>query len=131
MPSAESVQLRSYLMAQKTIAERPVSLAERRLAYERSVETYVGHPIPLPEGMRVEHISVKNVPAEWLSPAFADTKGVLLYLHGGAYLLGSPQSHRDLVARLSAAAGPPRLLLDHPLAPQHVLPHAPPPGLRA
>ncbi len=124
MPSAESVQLRSYLMAQKTIAERPVSLAERRLAYERSVETYVGHPIPLPEGMRVEHISVKNVPAEWLSPAFADTKGVLLYLHGGAYLLGSPQSHRDLVARLSAAAGLPALLIDYRLAPEHVFPAA-------
>src|SRR5258708_12714280 len=117
MPSAKSVQLRSYLMAQKTIAERPVSLAERRLAYERSVETYVGHPIPLPEGMRVEHISVKNVPAEWLSPAFADTKGVLLYLHGGAYLLGSPQSHRDLVPRLRAAPGPPPFPIFYPPPP--------------
>lgn len=124
MSSTESVQLRSYLMAQKTIAEGPVSLAERRLAYERSVETYVGHPIPLPEGMRVEQVSVNDVPAEWLSPALADTRGVLLYLHGGAYILGSLQSHRDLVARLSAAAGIPALLIRYRLAPEHVFPAA-------
>jgi acetyl esterase/lipase len=124
MPSAENVQLRSYLMAQKTTAGGPVSLAERRLAYERSVETYVGHPIPLPEGMRIEHISVNGVPAEWLSPAFADPKGVLLYLHGGAYMLGSPTSHRNLVARLSAAAGLPALLIHYRLAPEHVFPAA-------
>ena len=118
------MQLRSYLMAQKTTAGGPVSLAERRLAYERSVETYVGHPIALPEGMRVEPVDVNGVPAEWLSPAFADTKGVLLYLHGGAYILGSPQSHRDLVARLGAAAGIPALLIHYRLAPEHVFPAA-------
>jgi acetyl esterase/lipase len=111
-------------MAQKTTAGGPVSLAEQRLAFERSVETYVGHPIPLPEGMRVEQVSVNGVPAEWLSPAFADTKGVLLYLHGGAYILGSPTSHRDLVARLSAAAGLPALLIHYRLAPEHVFPAA-------
>ena len=124
MPGAESVQLRSYLMAQKTTAGGPVSLAERRLAYERSVETYVGHPTPLPEGMRVEPVDVNGVPAEWLSPTVANTKGVLLYLHGGAYILGSPTSHRDLVARLSAAAGLPAVVIHYRLAPEHVFPAA-------
>ncbi|GCE08220.1 alpha/beta hydrolase [Dictyobacter aurantiacus] len=124
MPSEQSVQLRSYLLTQKTATGEPVSLAERRLAYERSVETYVGHPIPLPEGMRVEPIDVDGVPAEWLSPAVANTNAVLLYLHGGAYILGSPASHRDLVARLSVAAGIPALLINYRLAPEHVFPAA-------
>lgn len=124
MPSAQSVQLHSYLMAQKTAAQGPVSLAELRLAYERSVETYVGHPIPLPEGMRVEPIDVNGIPAQWFSPACADTTAVVLYLHGGAYMLGSPTSHRDLVARLSVAAGIPALLIDYRLAPEHVFPAA-------
>jgi monoterpene epsilon-lactone hydrolase len=124
MPSAESVELRSYLMAHKTSPGGPVSLAEQRIAFELSVETSVGHPIPLPEGMRVEPVDMNGVPAEWLYPAEADTKGVLLYLHGGAYILGSPKSHRDLVARLSAAAGLPALLIDYRLAPEHVFPAA-------
>jgi monoterpene epsilon-lactone hydrolase len=122
MASPESVQIRSYLLARRAVPR--VTLAEQRASYELMVENYVGHPIPLPEGTRVEPVDVDGIAAEWISPACADEEQVLLYLHGGGYILGSLRSHRDMAARLGAAAGVRSLLIDYRLAPEHVFPAA-------
>jgi epsilon-lactone hydrolase len=124
MPSSESVQIRSYLLARRSASSAPVPLAEQRASYEVLVENYVGHPIPLPEGTRVESVDVDGIPASWIYPPDADAERVVLYFHGGAYILGSLTSHRDLVARLSAAANVRSLLIDYRLAPEHVFPAA-------
>jgi epsilon-lactone hydrolase len=49
---------------------------------------------------------------------------VLLYLHGGGFVCGSPLTHRQLAARISASTGVPVLLLDYRLAPEHPFPAA-------
>jgi monoterpene epsilon-lactone hydrolase len=121
MSSPESSQIRSYLFAHKGAS---ASLAEQRASYDVLAESYVGHPIPLPEGTRVESVDVDGIPASWIYPPGADAERVVLYLHGGAYMLGSLTSHRDLVARLSHAAGVRSLLIDYRLAPEHVFPAA-------
>jgi len=46
-----------------------------------------------------------GVPARWISAPGVDHDRVLLYFHGGGYVIGSVHSHRDLIARLSAAGG--------------------------
>ncbi len=99
-------------------------MPEQRVGLELLVENYVGHPVPLPENTHVEQVNVGGIPAEWISTSNADTERVLLYLHGGAYVLGSLKSHRDMVARLSAASGVRGLLIDYRLAPEHVFPAA-------
>ncbi|HLZ61482.1 MAG TPA: alpha/beta hydrolase [Ktedonosporobacter sp.] len=124
MPSAESLQIRSYLLALKAAQGAPAPLAEQRASYEKRIETYVGHPLALPEGTRIESVDVDGIPAEWISPAGADQECVVLFFHGGAYVLGSLTSHRELVARLSAAAGVRSLQVGYRLAPEHVFPAA-------
>jgi epsilon-lactone hydrolase len=64
------------------------------------------------------------VPAEWVVAAGADSDRVLLYLHGGAYQIGSPATHRHMVALLSGAAGARVLSVDYRLAPEHPFPAA-------
>jgi acetyl esterase/lipase len=49
---------------------------------------------------------------------------VLLYLHGGGYLLGSIATHRALAARIAEAAGIRALIIDYRLAPEHPFPAA-------
>src|SRR5579859_5049914 len=93
MPSPESLHIRSYLLASRAAQSAQASLVERRASYDMLVEDYTGHPIPLPEGMRVESVDVDSIPAAWVSPAGADPERVVLYFHGGAYILGSLQSH--------------------------------------
>lgn len=124
MSSAESSQIRSYLLALKAAQGAPAPLTEQRASFEKLVENYVGRPLPLPEGTRTESVDVDGIPAEWISAPGADQKRVVLYLHGGAYTLGSLTSHRELVARLSAAAGVRSLQIDYRLAPEHVFPAA-------
>jgi len=51
-------------------------------------------------------------------------RGVILYLHGGGYIAGSPATHRAMLARLSARTGLPAILPAYPLAPEHPAPAA-------
>lgn len=64
-----------------------------------------------------------GVPAAWIEGPAAGS-GALLYLHGGGYVLGSIQSHRELVGRLARASGTRVLAIDYRLAPEHPFPAA-------
>lgn len=64
------------------------------------------------------------VPAVWASRGRPDRRKVVLYLHGGAYLAGSPRTHRHLAAALAGAAGVRALVPDYRLAPEHPFPAA-------
>ena len=84
---------------------------------------------PLPEGTRTEPASADGVPVEWIRgagvPDGAAARGaVLLYLHGGGYVMGSITSHRAHVARLSALTGATGLAVDYRLGPEHRFPAA-------
>ena len=61
---------------------------------------------------------------EWLTPTTADARRVVLYLHGGGYVSGSPATHRTVTARLAHAAGARLFALDYRLAPEHPFPAA-------
>lgn len=122
MASPESAGIRSYLLTLKNAP--PAPLPEQRAALDTLVETYVGHPLPLPTGTQVEKVVVNGIAGEWVSSPDADPQRVLLYLHGGAYIMGSCDSHRELVARICAASGVRTLLIEYRLAPEHVFPAA-------
>ena len=77
----------------------------------------------LPAGVRCTPVSANGVPAEWVAPPDPPA-GALLYLHGGAYAMGSIHSHRDLVARLAVAAGLRALVIEYRLAPENPYPAA-------
>lgn len=64
------------------------------------------------------------MPALWASCGRPDRRKVILYLHGGAYLAGSPRTHRHLAAALAGAAGARALVPDYRLAPEHPFPAA-------
>lgn len=96
-----------------------LTTAERRAQYERAEKVF-----PTPPDVKVEHVSAPAAPAEWLRPPAAEPGRVVLYLHGGGYVIGSPRSHRHLAAAIAGAAGASALLLDYRLAPEHPFPAA-------
>ena len=77
-----------------------------------------------PEGISVTPAIAGGVPGEWVVAPEADDDRVVLYLHGGGYVMGSLKSHRSLVAKLSAEARARVLSLDYRLAPEHPYPAA-------
>jgi cyclohexanone monooxygenase len=51
-------------------------------------------------------------------------RGAILYLHGGAFCLGAPSTHRAISSRLAAGSGLPVWVPDYRLAPEHPYPAA-------
>ena len=96
-----------------------LTTAEHRAQYERAEKVF-----PTPSDVKVERVNAPVAPAEWLRPPSAEPGRVVLYLHGGGYVIGSPRSHRHLAAAIAGAAGASALLLDYRLAPEHPFPAA-------
>ncbi|MBI3757006.1 MAG: alpha/beta hydrolase [Deltaproteobacteria bacterium] len=69
-------------------------------------------------------VNAGGVPAEWIAAAGAADDRVILYLHGGGYVMGSIATHREMVARLSKASGARALVVDYRLAPEYPFPAA-------
>ena len=65
----------------------------------------------------------RQLEAEWSRPD-RPGQGAILYLHGGAFVFGSPRTHRLLTGRLAADTGMPVLAPAYRLAPEHGFPAA-------
>jgi acetyl esterase/lipase len=87
----------------------------------------------LPPGDDVSAVPVDagGVPAEWVDTPGADAAQVVLYLHGGGFVMGSPVTHRKLAGDISRASGARVLVLDYRLAPEHPTPAATDDGVQA
>jgi monoterpene epsilon-lactone hydrolase len=90
----------------------------------RAVATGSLLPSNAMKAVRVEPCDAGGVPAEWVSPLEGETSRHFLYLHGGGYIVGSPRSHRDLLARIALKSRARVLGVDYRLAPEHPFPAA-------
>jgi epsilon-lactone hydrolase len=76
---------------------------------------------PAPPEARLERASCE-VPAYWITPPDAAPGRVIFYLHGGAYILGSAETHRETIYRFAKAASARALAVDYRLAPENPWP---------
>lgn len=84
----------------------------------------LGERLPLAQGTRLKSVEPSGIYAEWLIPSNAHSDAVILYLHGGAYHMGSCSSHRSMASYIADAAKIPLLLADYRLAPESPYPAA-------
>lgn len=94
------------------IAQRRRDIDARGLAYR------------LPADIKAEPVAANGVRSEWTSSPDADPSRVVLYFHGGGYVIGSLDSHRHMVAEIGRAARARTLAIDYRLAPEHPFPAA-------
>ncbi len=92
--------------------------------YREMIET-VAAAREVPDDLISEPVEVAGRPAEWVSAPDAAPDKAILYLHGGGYLIGSPNTHRLLAYCVAKASGMRTLLIDYRLAPEHPFPAAP------
>ncbi|MCO4747150.1 MAG: alpha/beta hydrolase [Proteobacteria bacterium] len=111
----------TYEIAIETLRSRfrgEVDLARARRDYDS-----LGLAEDLRRRVRVE--VQESTEHEWVSPRESPASGqVVFYLHGGGYVMGSPRSHRGLMADLALATSSRVLAVDYRLAPEHACPAA-------
>src|SRR5215467_3484945 len=95
------------------------TVAERRQGFDLLAAKF-----PIASDITCEKVDAAGVPAEWVVAPKVERERVLLYLHGGGYVVGSINTHRDLAGRLSRAAAARVLLIDYRLAPEYPHPAA-------
>jgi monoterpene epsilon-lactone hydrolase len=113
MADPEIVALRELL------AQRPKStvIAERRQGFDAFAAIF-----PAAGDITVEKVSANGVPAEWTSAPGADARRVVLYVHGGGYVIGSLDSHRHVTSEIARDLGARTLALHYRLAPEQPFP---------
>jgi len=80
--------------------------------------------LPLPEGATRNDFERNGIKLCHIgAPDVRDDRGVL-YLHGGGYVLGSLDTHAELMARIAVACRAPVLGVDYALAPESPFPAA-------
>ncbi|MFT7255600.1 MAG: monoterpene epsilon-lactone hydrolase [Candidatus Azotimanducaceae bacterium] len=77
-----------------------------------------------PKHIQISYETINDLPCEWLQAPASGASRILFYLHGGGYVSGGLDSHRELAWRLAEAAGLKVLLVDYPLAPEYPFPKA-------
>lgn len=121
MPSFQHLLLKQvFTAAAAPLARRRPGVNVLRLALEAGALFQF-----VPWSVHLEKFRLDNrFDAEWLRPRAAPAGRVLLYLHGGGYVLGSLNTHRSLVGRLAQRCGCHALTINYRKAPDHPFPAA-------
>ena len=117
MASIQSQILASWLRRQKFFSGEKIDPLSLRMRIER-----LASKAPPPRRVRVVPVAADSVPGEWLIPPDAPQDRALLYIHGGAWFMGSTNTHRPLVSSMAYASGVCALSIDYRLAPEHPFP---------
>jgi acetyl esterase len=92
--------------------------AEMRAAYDTAAPGLFGR---VDDVAAVEEVDAGGVPARLYRPSAADARA-LVYLHGGGWVVGSPDSHDGITRALAARSACAVVSVDYRLAPEHPFP---------
>lgn len=107
------------------LLQKPVLALVRRPAILRRLFTLNAIlSFRTPRGLRLTQLPQNNCICVDCTDPGAPKQGTLLYIHGGAFVLGNLRGYRHLVARLAQMSGLRGVFLDYRLAPEHPFPAA-------
>jgi acetyl esterase/lipase len=76
-------------------------------------------PTAEPTGVTYEEVDAGGVPAMWCIPQDCAADRVVIWAHGGGYVVGSMHTHRKVAGHLAKVIGCRALVLDYRRAPEH------------
>ena len=94
-------------------------VAEQRAIFEKMMAA-----IPVPADVTTSSGSLDGIPVVNVETAGADPAKVIVYLHGGAYAIGTAASSVGLASDLARRAGARLVTIDYRLSPEHPHPAA-------
>ena len=97
-----------------------LTIAEQRAVYDRMCR---GFHAGYPQGVSAETTAIaapgRDIPIRIYRNAAPDLAAVVLYFHGGGFVLGGLESHDDVCAEICGRTGYEVVSVDYRLAPEH------------
>jgi monoterpene epsilon-lactone hydrolase len=112
---AAMAELRTMVASMKGSVTGP----EAREAFDELIAN-----TPAASGVTYEAATVGGVPGWWCHPVEASGTAVVLYLHGGAYVIGSARAYQHFVGQIAKRVGVAIFVPEYGLAPEHPFPAA-------
>mmetsp|Transcript_58858 Transcript_58858/g.128886 ORF Transcript_58858/g.128886 Transcript_58858/m.128886 type:complete len:568 (+) Transcript_58858:81-1784(+) len=126
---------RAIAVVRETVRRVPLSL----LGSEQAVQTFVKplaesilrtvSSLSMPSGVRVLRDTIADIKGEWILPENYElqkpnshTESILVWAHGGGFVLCSPATHRFFLARIVMHTGVPTFCVDFRKPPRHPFP---------
>jgi acetyl esterase len=127
---ADLIDAETWAVIERTNAFYPpdtidATIDGQRAIYDRMCrEFHAGHP----EGIVIETTAIGTVthriPIRIYTPTEAASAALVLYFHGGGFVVGGLESHDDACAELARGSGCTVVSVDYRLVPEHVHPAA-------
>ena len=92
-----------------------------RYAFEESTKQEL-KDYPIPNYIEIKPTMIDGISAEWVIPPNEIKDHIILFLHGGGWILGSPLTCRRLTSKLAESTNLKVLSIDYRLAPEHPFP---------
>lgn len=123
---------RAISVVRETVRRVPLSL----LGSEQAVQTFLKplaesilrtvSSLSMPSGVRVVSDTIADIKGEWILPESyqpnSHVESVLVWAHGGGFVLCSPATHRFFLARIVVHTGVPTFCVDFRKPPRHPFP---------
>lgn len=93
-----------------------LGLKQRMYAIRESMDSFFED---VPIASDITPVDAAGVDAEWVVAPGADNSRRLLYIHGGAFYVGSAKSHRVITSKLSEITQSAVLAINYRLMPEH------------
>jgi acetyl esterase/lipase len=103
------------------IAFQLANFEEGNIEKARVRQNLLAKLAPMPKGILSTPIVANGVSARWIEPRSPENR-IIIYLHGGGFVLGSVDSHKEWIARLADATKSRCLAVEYRLAPEHPFP---------
>lgn len=104
----------------RPVVDFDTSVAELRREVEESAARFG----KVPAGIEITSVTIEDRPADYIVPVGAPQDRLMLYFHGGGYVMGSVPAHRSIVAKFVKNSSVGALLFGYRLAPEHPHPAA-------
>ena len=120
MASPEALAIKEQLRLLGESVGGTESVEEQRAQFEMAAAMMTAAP----DGVTWTEVDAGGVPAIWADPDGGSTDHVVMYVHGGGYVIGSATGYRNFTGQLAKAVGCRVLNVDYRLAPEHPHPAA-------
>src|ERR1700676_357216 len=90
---------------------------------DRAAFNSLGHLYPTDGSVEISGEQIEGVDCYWFVPGRYDKNKIVVYLHGGMFVLGSIETYKPMVSHFASAFSAKVLFIEYALAPEKPFPN--------